>query len=957
MIGSRLGHYTLDSFLGKGGMGEVYLAVDTKLGRSVAIKVLPPASAGREQSLRRFVQEAKTASSLNHPNIVTIHEIGDDGAVPFIVMERIDGDVLTSVMHQPMELDRFFEFALQITSALSAAHQAGIVHRDIKPGNIMFTASGVIKVLDFGLARLVVKADEESDPNASTVTAAGRMEDEPMTAPGSMIGTVGYMSPEQVEGLPADSRSDVFSMGVVFHEMLSGRPAFRANSAIGTLSAILRDEPPSLSTLREDVPPALAALVTRCLAKKPADRYPDATRLHAELLAIRQSLIAAERRPRLWRPAAAALLALALLIAFGIFWWRRDARQRWVRNEAIPEIERLFVAQDADAAYRLARRAMQIAPQDPQLKQLWSNLTAPTIIQSDPPGATVHFKAYATPDAPWTPLGTTPTAELDLPLAQLRFQVTRDGYTPLEAAPQLAPVIQFKLHRLGTVPARMVAVNGGSTKFMERTVEVPDFQIDQFEVTNREYRKFVEAGGYQRPELWKHPIVQNGRTLSWQSAMSVMTDSTGRPGPAGWELGSYAEGQDELPVEGISWYEAAAYAEFAGKQLPTVYHWMRAATDFGGFSDILTASNFESKGPVAVGTKHGLGPHGTYDMAGNVKEWCSNPYGDLRFSLGGAWFEPSYQFLAPDAQSPIERKRGFGLRLIRETAAPPSSLTAEIVQQTPEILPAVDDATFEVYARLFDYDPLPLDATVDEVDDSHESWRREKVSFAAAYGNERIPAYLYLPRNARPPYQIVVFFPGSHARILKSSKNPWMRMLDFYVKSGRAVIYPIYKGTYERQVTVTGRNAVRELTIQQVKDVRRVVDYVASRRDLDSNRLLYYGFSWGVSIGPLNLAVERRFKTAVLLAGGFRFSRNYPPEIAMVHYLPRVKQPVLLLTGRYDFGHPYETSQKPFFELLGTPPEDKKHVVLNGGHMPPQYSEIVKEILLWTDARLGPVQR
>ena len=944
-------------------MGQVYLATDTRLGRSVAIKVLPPASAGREQSLRRFVQEARTASALNHPNIVTIHEIGDDGAVPFIVMERIEGEPLTSAMRGPMELNRFFDMALQITSALAAAHAAGVVHRDIKHGNIMHTASGTIKVVDFGLARVPVREPAADDvaPDATTATATAVHEESPgpLTSPGSMVGSVGYMSPEQVESTPADSRSDVFSVGVVMYEMLTARPAFRAKSTIGTLSAILRDEPPSLASLRNDVPPALADLIARCMAKKPDDRPADAGEVHAALLAIRRSLAASDERSLLRTPAAVAVLLtlLAAAIALGVFWWRRDAAGRWVRNEAIPEIERLFVADDTVTAYHLARRAMEISPNDPQLKQLWSNLTAPSTIESDPPGAKVEFKSYSAPDSPWTLIGTTPTDETDVPLAQLRFRVTKEGYAPIEAAPQITPVIRFKLRRIETASAGMVAVPGGPTRFAGRSVDVPEFEIDQFEVTNREYKRFVAGGGYQRPGFWKHAFVQDGRTLSWAAAMSLMTDSTGRPGPAGWELGSYREGEGDLPVDGVSWYEAAAYAEFAGKQLPTVYHWMRAATDFGGFSDVLTASNFESNGPVEVGTKPGLGPHGTYDMAGNVKEWCFNPIGNQRFALGGAWFEPSYQYLAPDSRAPLERKSGFGFRLIKQTSPPLPTLSAEVTLAPPVIPRPVDDATFEVYARLYDYDPLPLDSRVEEVDDTHESWRREKVSFTAAYGNERIPAYVYLPKESRPPYQTVVFFPGSHAQLIKSSKNPWMRLLDFYVKSGRAVIYPVYKGTYERRVTVTGPNSTRELVVQTVKDVRRVVDYIESRRDLDSSRVLYYGLSWGLTIGPVNLAVERRFKAAVLFAGGFRHSKGFPPEAAMVNYLPRVKQPVLMVTGRYDFGFPYETSQKPFFELLGTAPADKKHVVLEGGHLPPQYSEMVKEMLTWTDARLGPVQR
>lgn len=951
MIGTRLGHYSLESCIGKGGMGEVYRAFDSRLGRPVAIKVLPTAMAGRGHSLRRFVQEARTASSLNHPNIVTIHEIGD-GAVPFIVMEHIDGAPLAQIMSGPLALDRFFELALQITSALGAAHRAAIVHRDIKPGNIMVTPSGLIKIVDFGLARLNAPLDADVPAGGSASAEVTT----PMTTPGTMVGTVGYMSPEQVEGKPVDSRSDVFSLGVVLHEMLTARPAFRASSVMGTLSAILRDEPSSISSVRRDVPPALASLVARCLAKDPNERYANAGEIHADLLSIRDSLDAADGRSLLRRPAMVAVMAaaLVLLVGFGAFWWRRDAQSRWVRNEALPEIERLVLAQDINGAYGLARRAMEITPDDPQLKQVWRRINLYMTLESEPPGAKVEYKVHAAPDGSWTSLGTTPIAEVGVPLAQLRFRVSKAGYTPIDATPQIGQTMRFELHPAGSVPPRMVAVSGGPTKFHGRSVEVPGFLIDQFEVTNREYKTFVDAGGYRRPELWKHPVVREGRTLPWASAMRELTDRTGQPGPAGWELGAYAEGEDELPVEGVSWYEATAYAEFVGKQLPTVYHWMRAATDFGTFSDALTASNFGSSRAVAVGTTNGLGPHGTHDMAGNVKEWCTNPIGDRRFALGGAWFEPTYQFLTPDALLPIERERGVGFRLMKETAAPKPELTAEVVAE-PAVIPPPVDGAFELYSRLFDYDPMPLDAKVEETDDSHPIWKREKVSIAAAYGNERIPAHLFLPKNARPPYQIVVFFPGSMAITLKSSANPWMHMLDFYVKSGRAVIYPVYKGTYERGVEITGPNAFRELRIQRVKDARRVVDFIAARPDLDFNRLLYYGFSWGVGEGAYILAVEPRFKAAVLVAGGFNHTSL--PEFAMQNYLPHVERPVLLVTGRYDFMRPYETSQKPFFELLGTPPEDKRHVVLEGGHLPPQYSEMVREILGWTDARLGPVRR
>lgn len=176
-----------------------------------------------------------------------------------------------------------------------------------------------------------------------------------------------------------------------------------------------------------------------------------------------------------------------------IFWWRQDAGQRWVRNDALPQIERLAATQNIDPAYRLARRAMDVAPDDPQLKQMWENLTFRLLVESDPPGAMVSFKTYANPDTPWISIGTTPTASVNVPMAQIRFRLTKDGYAPIEAAPQLAATMRFKLRRSGDLQQRMVAVPGGPTNFEGRAVEISDFQIDQFEVTNREYKRLAGA--------------------------------------------------------------------------------------------------------------------------------------------------------------------------------------------------------------------------------------------------------------------------------------------------------------------------------------------------------------------------------------------------------------------------------------------------------------------------------
>jgi dipeptidyl aminopeptidase/acylaminoacyl peptidase len=342
-------------------------------------------------------------------------------------------------------------------------------------------------------------------------------------------------------------------------------------------------------------------------------------------------------------------------------------------------------------------------------------------------------------------------------------------------------------------------------------------------------------------------------------------------------------------------------------------------------------------------------------MAGNVKEWCWNKVEDKRYTLGGSWEDARYFYVQEDAQPPMARRPGYGMRLIRHQEPVTPALTAEIRSPDYEVPSPVDETAFAAFARLYDYDPAPLNARVEEVDESHDLWRKEKVSFDAAYGGERVPAYVFLPKNVKPPYQAIVYFPGTDAVMMKSSRHLWMRGVDFYIRSGRAVIFPVYKGTYERGVPpARGHNDRRELLVQRSKDVRRAVDYLVSRKDIDGERIAFYGLSLGGTVGSFVLPFEPRFRAAVMFGTGlYRLQR--PPELQRESYLPRIKLPVLLIAGSYDYGLPGETSQKPYFELLGTPPDRKKHVVFEGGHVPTQFNEAVREMLAWTDRWLGPV--
>ncbi len=281
---SVLGHYRILEKLGAGGMGEVYLAEDSKLGRRVALKVLPPDVAASPERLQRFESEARAVAALNHPNIVTVHSVEEADGVRFITMELVRGKTLTASIHR-MSLREFLDVAVPLADALSAAHQQGIVHRDLKPDNVMVTEEGRVKILDFGLAKMRAKPSGDSEP-----FAASHLPTKSVTSPGVIVGTVAYMSPEQAEGKGVDQRSDIFSLGIILFQLLAGRHPFPGDSAASVLSGILKDTPPLVSELDSRVPRELARIVRRCLEKGLTRRYQSALDLRNDLQEVKEDI-------------------------------------------------------------------------------------------------------------------------------------------------------------------------------------------------------------------------------------------------------------------------------------------------------------------------------------------------------------------------------------------------------------------------------------------------------------------------------------------------------------------------------------------------------------------------------------------------------------------------------------------------------------------------------------------
>jgi eukaryotic-like serine/threonine-protein kinase len=359
--------------------------------------------------------------------------------------------------------------------------------------------------------------------------------------------------------------------------MLAGHRPFAGDHDATVIYGILNQEPEPLRVRRPDVPPAIDAAVRRLLTKPREERYRTAADVAKDLAApqVAEASAGGRRgqgaRRRLLAGIAAA--AVAVLVAGGSAWtwWERTHTRAWARAEAIPEIQHLIEQEAFPAAFVLAERVERILPGDEALAGLWEALTVETSISTTPGGADVFVKEYGEPSADWRPLGRTPLTGVRLPGGVKRWRIEAPGFVTLERAS--APgTLSFTLPLTGEVPDDMVAIPGGPARAwiagMDPIEGVPvdDYLIDRYEVTNRKYKAFVDAGGYSRPEFWEHPFVRDGRTIAFAEAMQDFRDATGRPGPATWELGTYPRGDDDHPVSGVSWYEAAAYAEFAGNQ-------------------------------------------------------------------------------------------------------------------------------------------------------------------------------------------------------------------------------------------------------------------------------------------------------------------------------------------------------------------------------------------------------
>lgn len=694
---------------------------------------------------------------------------------------------------------------------------------------------------------------------------------------------------------------------------------------------------------------------------------------------------------RLLIPAAAIFIGVIILGAIRFF--KRQADIRWAREEAIPKIEQMIADNDVwrnlVEPYRLAEQAEEILGNDTVLETLFSQCSRHIDVITDPPGARVYMKEYVDPDAEWSFLGITPLDSVRVPLGIFRWKLEKEGYDTVLAAASTWGLggednligsynLVRTMDKQGSLPEGMIRVPTTQTEIGT----IGDFFIGRYEVTNHEYKEFIDAGGYWNQEYWKHPFIKDGKVLTWDEAMKEFVDQSDQPAPQTWLGGDYPSVEADFPVSGISWFEAAAYAEWKGMSLPTSIHWniarggytpMIQAPQLGGFGTLAPFTNFGGEGLVAVGSLPGVTAYGAFDMPGNVREWCWNETEQGRIIRGGSWEDNTYDFEYEKQSLSMDRspRNGFRLALYPDSIAIPDvALGKRMVFYMKDYgnHPQITDPIFQIYKEQFAYDQKELDPKIETSNENPQGWVHQKISFNAAYGNERIIAHLFLPVNAQSPYQTVIYFPGSASSWTPSSEGiedyyEFPMFLSYLIRNGRAVLYPVIKGTFERgspeymavlmTVEATKSYAYTELAIQEIKDIRRSIDYLQTRQDIDSLKIAYYGMSWGGELGLIIPAVEERFKASVLLGGGFQDSGR--PEVNALNYVSRVRTPTLMLNGKYDVFIPPETSSIPAFELLGTPPEDKDIKFYDTDHIPPR-AEYIKETLAWLDKYLGPVR-
>ena len=647
----------------------------------------------------------------------------------------------------------------------------------------------------------------------------------------------------------------------------------------------------------------------------------------------------------------------------------------WVNNFMLPQVKEYISNDDNVSAWLTSSRINSFAPFFSSISENSDDISALANIKVQQDGVSVSWKAYGQDDE-WRFLGKSPLKSARLPKGILKFKLEKEGYettffsssnpslklynSPFDPGWSPDPI---SLQIEGSVPAGMIYIQGGNfvpalTGQGVDPVFLHPFYIDKFEVTNQEFKEFLDAGGYENSQYWvEMDFIKEGVSLSFQEAKSIMIDSTGMTGPAGWEVGTYIQGTENMPVTGISWYEALAYARYKGNILPPMFHWAKAAFPPDEILSpispkLLKLANFSKESIKVVG--QGEGAYGTFDMAGNAKEWVWNIFGGRGLTLGGAFDEPTYLASQTSPEPRMNRSLKNGFRTVRLINSRDLNPYGDPIQtQAPRDLSfykPMNDEVFNVYSRSFQVSSSKPKYDEIYIDESHPVWTKERISLDVGYNNEKMDLLIFRPKQVYGSSSPVIVHPGANYYTTPpeiDDINPGEFSLDFLIKSGKTLVWPAWKGSLNRMPDNRGSSEdtlrrFRNQFVAWVEDTDKTLDYLETRPDIDTDNIFYLGMSYGALFNTHTLLFEDRYKGAILYVGGA--FPTYPPLVDGINHLPRIKTPLLMLNGEQDYLVP-KSAANFFYQSTGTAIEDKKIVFYDSGHWPLPRNQMIKETL------------
>ncbi len=663
------------------------------------------------------------------------------------------------------------------------------------------------------------------------------------------------------------------------------------------------------------------------------------------------------------------IILTGIVLLIFVYFFRKINNNQALVNEIIPELIETYDEGKIAESFNKAKELLKEYPDNDIIKNYFEKSSKYFPLKIDKDGVEISVK-YAG-DSTYTFLGKSPidsfiapnlrgnmSHKLNLKYNNLEFELNgKNRYDYLMPESIIKVPENHKVFLGSKVNMFLQGIN-----FEETQIE--SFSLAKNEVSNLEFQEFVDAGGYENPAYWDFPYEVGNKIYDFNSSIKLFTDKYGKLGPANWSYGKFPAGLENLPVTGISWFEARAYARYSKLSLPNLYQWLFASgipdNWFTVNQSVTNNSNYDSTQLREVSNNEGS-YNELNNIGGNVKEWVLNPNGDKKEKysiMGGAYNEASYTFNNYYSLSPFDRTIGNGFRLSKNLSNKKSELDNKIIpdfKRNFDELEDVSDEVFEVYKSQFDYGNKPLNSITTNIEDFNEGYTAQKFELETTYeSDEKLTGYIVFSNKFKDKYSPVIEFPNASSISINNDSNFPNLGLKHLLDEGYAIIKPMYFNTFNRKKIIntfwaSESEDYKEAIIKIGQDYKRTLDYIESRNDFDFSKMSYFGYSWGSTTSNYLLAIDDRIKAAVICVGGLMLQKS-KKEVEAHYYVRRIKTPILHVIGKEDGIFGYEENYKPWKKLIGTPKDKLKLIELdNVGHGLP-WDTIIKHHSNWIKA-------